>query len=115
MKMDDSLDQLLDARLRDEAAYVDDDGFTARVLQQLPARPRSFQLQRSLIILSAAIFSVIAAYFASGEAMFLRTLLGRLTTLPPVQLFTLLFASAMFLFIGSALAAFAAHGRDQSS
>ena len=31
-------DDSLDARLRDEAVYIDDAGFTARVVQQLPAR-----------------------------------------------------------------------------
>ena len=27
----------LDTRLREEAPYIDDDGFTAKVIQQLPA------------------------------------------------------------------------------
>ena len=38
--MDEKLQEdWLDARLRDEAPYIDDAGFTARVVQKLPARP----------------------------------------------------------------------------
>jgi hypothetical protein len=88
--MNNPLDDLFDARLRDEMPYIDDDGFTARVMQQLPTRPRSLQLQRSIVILSAAILSVVVAYFASGEGMFVHQIFARLALLPPVQLLTLL-------------------------
>ncbi len=103
--MNDPLDDLLDARLREETPYIDDNGFTARVMQQLPRRPRSLQTQRSLIILSAAIVSVIVAYFASGEGMFVRDTLARLALLPPVQLLLLLLVCGTAMILSGAWAA----------
>jgi hypothetical protein len=104
--MNDPLDDLLDARLRDETPYIDDDGFAARVMKQLPARPRSFQMQRSLVILSAAIVSAIVAYFASGEGMFVRDTFARLVVLPPLQLLLLLLVCGTAMILGGAWAAF---------
>ena len=104
----DPLDELLEARLREETLYVDDDGFTARVLQQLPARPHSFQLERSIIIFAAALISVVVAYFASGEGMFVREAFVRLTSLPFLQLLSIVIACAFAILVASACAAFAA-------
>ena len=97
--MNDPLDDLLDARLRDETPYIDDSGLTAMVMHQLPARPRSFQAQRSIVILTAAIVSVIVSYYASGEGMFVQQGLARLTLLTPLQLL------ALVLVCGSAMLA----------
>jgi branched-subunit amino acid transport protein len=97
--MNDPLDDLLDARFRDETSYIDDAGFTALVMEELPARPRSFQAQRSLVILTAAIVSVIVAYYASGEGMFIQQGLARLSLLTPLQLL------AAVLICGSAMLA----------
>ncbi len=103
--MNDPLDALLDARFRDETPYIDDDGFTQGVMKQLPARPRSFQAQRSLVILTAAIVSVVVAYFASGEGMFVRDTLARLAILPPVQLLILLVVCGSAMILAGAWAA----------
>ena len=103
--MNDSLDDLLDARLRDETPYIDDAGFTARVMQQLPARPRPLQVQRSLVILTAAVLSVVVAYFASGEGMFMRVFLARLALLPPLQLLFLLLICGAAALLGGTWAA----------
>ncbi|MEP7071971.1 MAG: hypothetical protein ABI839_06255 [Verrucomicrobiota bacterium] len=81
--MNDPLDDLLDARLRDEAPYIDDAGFTGNVLQKLPGRPRSFAVIRGAIISLAAIFSVVLAYFASGEGLFVRHGVSSLMMLSP--------------------------------
>ena len=49
--MDENLQEdWLDARLREEAAYIDDAGFTARVVQKLPARAVGYSL-RAVILL----------------------------------------------------------------
>jgi hypothetical protein len=109
--MNDRLDELLDARLREEMLYIDDDGFTARVMQQLPSRPSSIQMQRSFVILGAAILSVIVAYFASGEGMFVRQIFTWLTLLPPLQLLTLLVVSGVSA-LGAGLWAALARVRD---
>ena len=105
--MNDPVDDLLDARLREGMAYIDDNGFTARVMQQLPSRPHSFQTQRSLVILGAAILSVIVSYFASGEGMFMRQIFAWLVSLPPVQLLTLFVGGGIAMLGGGMWAALA--------
>lgn len=93
--MNDPLDDLLDTRLREEMTYVDDGGFTARILQRLPARPAAaFSWQRSIVIFCTAVVSVIVAYFASGEGWFLREGLVRAIHLSPIGM--LAFALAFF-------------------
>jgi len=52
----------IDALLHEQNAYVDDNGFTAQVIQSLPRRRRAWL--RMVILLSAtAIGSVMAAYW----------------------------------------------------
>jgi hypothetical protein len=88
--MNDPLDDLLDAQLRDETPYIDDAGFTARVMKQLPRRRVSWNTQRSLVIFVATILSVVIAYFASDEGMFVHDAFARMSGLPPLQLLLLL-------------------------
>lgn len=109
--MNDPLDDLLDARLREETPYIDDDGFTALVMHRLPARPHSIQTQRSFIILGAAILSVIVAYFASGEGMFVHQAFSHLASLPPLQLL-ILFVLCGIAMLGSGVWAALARVRD---
>ncbi len=85
--MNDPLDNLLDARLRDETPYIDDAGFTARVMQQLPRQRFSWSTQRAFIIFVATIVSVVIAYFASGEGMFVHDAFARISRLQQLQLF----------------------------
>src|SRR6266567_1717124 len=75
--MNDPLDNLLDTRLREEMPYLDDAGFTARVMKQLPRRRFSLSTQRNLVIFVATIMSVVIAYFASGEGMFVHDAYAR--------------------------------------
>lgn len=103
--MNGPLDDLLDARLREEMPYIDDDGFTARVLQSLPAQPHSVETQRPLVIFGAAILSVIIAYFASGEGMFVHQAFVRLMLLPPVQLLILVVACGITMLVSGLWAA----------
>ncbi len=65
---ENSQEDLLDARLRDEAAYIDDAGFTARVVRKLPARPVRHWL-RALILLGVTLVASVIAYFLSGGWM----------------------------------------------
>jgi hypothetical protein len=68
--MDEKLQEdSLDARLRDDAPYIDDAGFTSRVVQKLPARQvrRSY---RAFILLSITFAACIAAFwFAGGTSL----------------------------------------------
>ena len=59
----------LDARLREEASYIDDGGFTSRVVQKLPAR-RVRRSYRALILIGITLAASIAAFwFAGGTAL----------------------------------------------
>ncbi len=75
--MDEQLqDDWLDARLREEAPYLDDAGFTARVLQQLPAaRPQASRARLAILlgttVVACLIALVLAGNFVLSAALFL--------------------------------------------
>ena len=80
--MDEQLQEdWLDRRLRDEMPYIDDAGFTARVVQNLPApgRRRSF---RAAILLSITVLASIVTYLASEGGRFLVVAAYRLAEMP---------------------------------
>ncbi|MDB6125419.1 MAG: hypothetical protein JWQ71_4412 [Pedosphaera sp.] len=58
----------LDALLREQDAYIEDGGFTARVTAALPKRRRSFQL-RTIILLGAVMLgsALAACWLPLGE------------------------------------------------
>ena len=78
---DNSQEDFLDARLREEAAYIDDAGFTSRVVQKLPARPVRHWL-RAAILLGVTLIASVIAYFLSGDGWFIAEGVVRLTMLP---------------------------------
>jgi len=59
----------LDARLRDDAPYIDDSGFTSRVVQKLPARQvrRSY---RAFILIGITLVACLVAFRLSGGSSF---------------------------------------------
>jgi len=64
--MDEKLQEdSLDARLRDEAPYIDDAGFTSRVVQKLPVRQvrRSY---RAIIMIGITVAAFLAAFWLAG-------------------------------------------------
>ena len=71
----------LDARLREETPYINDDGFTARLIQKLPAqRPR--RSLRGAILLCAAIVASLLTYFLTDGGRFLVVEAYRLLSMP---------------------------------
>jgi uncharacterized membrane protein YwzB len=105
--MNDPLDDLLDARLRDETPYIDDAGFTLRVMKQLPRRRLSWNSQRAVVILLATIVSVVVAYFASGEGMFIHDAFARISGLEQLQLILIIVACGITMTIAGLWAALA--------
>lgn len=103
--MNDPFDDLLDARLRDETPYLDDAGFTTRVMQQLPAQPSTVRSQRSFVIFFAALVSVVVAYFASGQAWFLRESMVNAAKMPPLMALACAVAVGMLFTVGGLWAA----------
>jgi hypothetical protein len=59
-------DEMLDRQLREAVAYIDDDGFTARVMARLPAAPREPRWLRAMVLLGLALLGSGVAYLLSG-------------------------------------------------
>jgi hypothetical protein len=113
LNMNENLEEdPLDARLRDEAVYLDDAGFTAGVVQKLPTRPVRRWL-RALIFLGVALVASVAAYLLAGDGWFLAEGVVRFSRLPlPVIL--LVAAGATFLVMVGGLAAVVSKGNSRS-
>jgi hypothetical protein len=102
--MDEKLQEdWLDARLRDEAAYIDDAGFTAGVVQKLPAR-RVRHTLRALILLGVTLLASTVAYLLSGGGWFIAEGVERFALLPPLTMW-LSAAGATVLVMAGGLAA----------
>jgi hypothetical protein len=59
-------DETLDRQLREAVLYINDDGFTARVIARLPAARREPQWLRAMIVLGLALLGTGVAYLLSG-------------------------------------------------
>ena len=103
----------LDRPLREAASDIDDNGFTARVLQQLPA-PRTRRSFRGAVLLAAAVLASALAYVASDGGRFLIVAMERLVTLPTVWLFALALGSGLLVVTAGAIAAIAKASELQS-
>src|SRR4051812_2860713 len=87
MNDNDELD-LLDRRLREAAPYIDDAGFTRRVLQALPApRRRAVESFRAMILLSITVLGSLLAYFLSDGGRFISEGVVKLAYGSPVMMF----------------------------
>jgi len=95
----------LDRELREAAPYIDDDGFTVRVLQQLPAPRRSRDLLRAVILLGMTFLASVLAYVVSGGGRFVSVSLERLVALPALWVFVLALASGLVMAAAGATAA----------
>jgi hypothetical protein len=63
-------DETLDRQLREVAPYIDDDGFTARVIANLPASRRDPAWRRAIILVAASALASAVAYLLSGGGRF---------------------------------------------
>jgi hypothetical protein len=80
--MDEQLQEdWLDRRLREEMPYIDDAGFTARVVQKLPA-PVGRQSWRAVILIGITLLASIVTYLASDGGRFLVVAFYRLAAMP---------------------------------
>lgn len=94
----------LDAKLRDEMSYIDDAGFTAGVLQKLPAAPARRSL-RAIILLGAALLASALAYSLSDGAQFLWVTIARTAQLSPVAILALALSTGLLLIAAALYAA----------
>jgi hypothetical protein len=80
--MDEQLQEdWLDRRLREEMPYIDDAGFTARVVQKLPV-PHSQRSFRALILISVTLLASVVTYLASDGGRFLIVAAYRFAAMP---------------------------------
>ena len=100
----------LDKELREATPYIDDAGFTARVLQQLPPPRRSRDLLRAAILLGMTLLASVLAYVVSGGGRFVSVTIERLATLPALWVFLLALASSLVV---AAVGATAAISRER--
>ena len=83
-------DDELDRQLREAAPYIDDAGFTVRMMKQLPAQRAPIRV-RGVILIAATIVASILAYVLSGGARFLTKYAVLLSEAPVTWQFALLF------------------------
>jgi anti-sigma factor RsiW len=95
----------LDRQLREAAPYIDDEGFTARVLHQLPPPRQSRRSFRGAILLAITLLASVLAYLISDGGRFLVVEATRLTTLPTLWLFVLALGSGILVMAGGVIAA----------
>ncbi len=80
--MDEQLQEdWLDRRLREEMPYIDDAGFTARVVQKLPAPVRRHSW-RAAILISITLLASVVTYLASDGGRFLIVAAYRFAAMP---------------------------------
>ena len=111
--MDETIQEdSLDARLRDEMPYIEDAGFTPRVVQKLPARQvrRSYRVFLLLGITLAA--CLVAFWFAGGTSLALDAY-SNVAMLPVMWMW--IFAAAVgVLVMAGGLAAAVSRSRGRS-
>ena len=95
----------LDARLRDEAPYLDDAGFTSRVVQKLPARHvrRSY---RAFILIGITLAACFAAFWLAGGTNFLVEGIGFVTMMPATMMWLCVGAVAGLVMAGTLAASY---------
>jgi hypothetical protein len=95
----------LDQQLRETAPYINDEGFTARVLCQLPPPRRGRDLLRAAILLGMTLLASVVAYVVSGGGRFINVTFERLAALPALWVFVLALASSLVVAAAGAMAA----------
>ena len=104
LKMDEQLQEdWLDAKLRDEMPYIDDAGFTARVVQQLPRRRRASRNVRGAILLATTFVASVLAFVFAGASV--ADAAAFLFALPPITVWVLSGSIALLvMLIGGSVA-----------
>jgi len=103
----------LDTRLRDDAAYIDDAGFTARVVQKLPARSVRYSV-RAAILLGLTVIASVIVYLLSGGGWFIAEGMSRIAQLPLPMIWLGAAVAGLLLMAGGLFAALSsADGRSR--
>jgi hypothetical protein len=100
-------DDALDRQLRDALPYVDDSGFTARVLSRLPVQRHANQSLRSAILIGLTLLGSALAYILSDSGRFIVVNLVKLSNLSPLLVITLTVAVGVLAVSGALVTAVA--------
>jgi len=102
----------LDARLRDDAPYIDDAGFTSGVVQKLPARQvrRSY---RAFLLLGITLAACLAAFWLAGGTSFAFDTYANMAMMPVTWMWVTAAAAAILVMAGG-LAAAVSRSRGRS-
>ncbi|HEX4639024.1 MAG TPA: hypothetical protein VH170_06020 [Chthoniobacterales bacterium] len=95
----------LDRKLQEAAPYIEDDGFTARVLHRLPRPQPRLQFLRPFILVGASAFASALTYVLSDGGRFIIVEMFKLTNISTVWVVALALASGMLVMAGGILAA----------
>ena len=87
-------DEELDRQLREAVPYIDDNGFTARVIKQLPTQTGPMRL-RGAILVAAAVLASVLTYFLSGGGRFVSDFVMRISELPMLWLLGITFTAGL--------------------
>jgi hypothetical protein len=90
-------DETLDRQLREAAPYIDDEGFTARVMAMLPAARREPRWLRAIILLGVTVLGSGVAYLLSGGGRFVREGMIQLSSFPIWLLLVLAFGCGLLV------------------
>ena len=104
----------LDKKLQDAAPYIEDDGFTARVLQQLPVAQVRWQFLRPFILIVSSAFASALTYVLSDGGRFIIVEMFKVTTIPTVWVVAFALASGMLVMAGGIVAAMSKSSQIQS-
>src|SRR5207248_8678546 len=90
-------DEALDRKLQEAAPYLEDDGFTARVLQQLPQQVRRAEFLRPFILVAMSALASALTYVLSDGGRFLVVEMFKVTTIPTLWVVVFALASGMLV------------------
>ncbi len=112
--MDENLQEdLLDARLRDEAPYLDDAGFTSRVVQKLPAR-RVRRSYRAFLLLGITVAACLVAFWLAGGTSLVFEAYANVAMMPLMSMWICAAAAGGVVMAGGLAAAYSrARGRSR--
>jgi len=97
----------LDRQLSEAMPYIDDDGFTARVLQRLPPPRRQRDSLRAVILFGVTLLASVLGFVLSENGRFITVAIERVAALPILGLLALALTSGMLVTVAGLLAAIA--------
>jgi hypothetical protein len=87
----------LDRQLREAIQYIDDEGFTAQVLQRLPPPQRRRDCLRAVILIGVTLLASVLGFILSDNGRFITVAMERAATLPILELFALALTSGILV------------------